>query len=307
MIHNSKLVFFGSSDFSVYVLEELRLHGISPSLIITTPDKPKGRKLVLTPNVVKLWAKEHDVEALDPASLKNNPDLVYHLKSNDYNLFLVASYGKIIPKEIFEIPDKKTLNIHPSLLPKYRGASPIQSQILNDEKEIGVSIMVITEGMDEGPVVTQRSLGKVLEKSLAERSEETRGLFERSFSERLGRKELEKKLAVEGARLFAHILPEWMQGVIDPIPQNEEKVTYCKKVTKEDGEIDLNNDPYKNFLKIKAFEEWPTTYFYTERNGKKTRVIITEADFKDEELKILKVIPEGKKEMPFDDFLRGKK
>ncbi len=300
MIRDSiKFVFFGSSDFSVFVLEELRAHNLLPSLIITTPDKPKGRKLVLTPNVVKLWAQENKIEVLDPASLRNNPDLVSYLASLKSSFFLVASYGKIIPEEIFDIPEHKTLNIHPSLLPKYRGASPIQSQILNDEKEIGVSIMIITEGMDEGPIVAITPLTPLTLRGEPEKP----ALF--------GRKELEKLLAIEGARLFAHTLPEWLQGVINPIPQNDNLATYCKKIKKEDGEIDLKGDPYQNFLKIKAFEEWPGTYFFFDtlkQSGggtERKRIIIKEATFENEELKILKVLPEGRKEMSYGDFLRG--
>ena len=374
MINNSKMVFFGSSEFSVYVLEELLLHGIKPSLIVTTPDKPKGRKLIMTPNPCKVWANEHGVEVIDPASLKkDNEALIYNLKSKNYDLFLVASYGKIIPKEIFEIPGKQTLNIHPSLLPKYRGASPIQSQILNNEKEVGVSIMVISEGMDEGPVVVKKILPhhKNFDRSSLKGSHTTQSFHDasgegnqeflepqgfgrlarltepstRNFSAEkypcsqnleaekipnakekqnenldysplkgshadqnfhfvfLGRIELEKILAREGAGLFAHILPEWMQGAIDPIMQNEAEATYCKKIEKEDGLLDLNDDPYKNYLKIKALEGWPGTYFFID--GK--RVIIKEAEFKDGKLEILKVIPEGKKEMLYSDFLRGQK
>lgn len=294
-------VFFGGSEFSVYVLDELKIHGILPELIITTPDKPKGRKLVLTPTPVKIWAKENNIEVIDPVSLKkDNADLISNLKSKNYDLFLIASYGKIIPKEIFDIPEHKTLNIHPSLLPKYRGASPIQAQILsdaggaeqNEAKGIGVTIMQIDEGMDTGPLVIQ----KMVEVE----------------NWPLGRKELEKVLAIEGARLFAHILPEWLMGAIDPIMQDESKATSCKKVEKEDGELqidldDLSKNAHQNLLKIKAFEEWPTAYFFTERSDKKIRVIITDAKLKDDVLEILKVIPEGKKEMPFADFLRGQK
>lgn len=276
-----KLVFFGSSEFSVYVLDELKLHEIVPDLIITTPDKPRGRRLVLTPTPVKIWAKKNKVEVIDPASLKNS-DLVSKLKVNGYELFLVASYGKIIPKEIFEIPERKTLNIHPSLLPKYRGASPIQSQILNDEKEIGVTVIQIDEGMDTGPIVVQKKV---------------------KTDDVLGRKELEKILAKEGAKLFAHILPEWLSGAIDPIMQNEDKATYCEKITKENGLIDLNDEPHKNLLKIKAFEEWPTAYYFL--NGK--RIIVTDAATENGKLKIIKVIPEGKREMAYEDFLRGQR
>lgn len=296
-----KFVFFGSSEFSVYALDELKLHSLLPSLIVTTPDKPKGRKMILTKNPVKVWGEENKIEVLDPASLKNNPELVSELKDSDYELFLVASYGKIIPPEIFEIPEHKTLNIHPSLLPKYRGASPIQSQILNDEKNVGVSIMQIDAGMDTGPVVVQKPLP--IPSPCQGEGQGSEG----AWGEVLGRKNLEKLLAIEGARLFAHILPEWIMGVIDPIMQNENEATYCQKISKEDGEIKLDGDPYKNFLKIKAFEGWPSAYFFVEKDGGKIRVIITEADFENGELKIKKVIPEGRKEMPYSDFLRGQK
>lgn len=293
MSHNSiKFTFFGSSEFSIYVLDELKLHKILPSLIITLPDKPQGRKLVLTPNVVKIWGEQNNIPVLTPASLKNS-DFTLMLTTNCYDLFLVASYGKIIPRDIFEIPAHKTLNIHPSLLPKYRGASPIISQILNNEKEIGVTIMQIEETMDTGPVVAQLP------------SPASRGGV---GGEVLGRIELEKILAVEGARLFTHIAPEWIQGVIDPIMQNESLATYCKKVTKEDGRLDIDLDDLsknalENYLKIKAFEGWPSAYFFLNER----RVIITEANFIDNKLQIIKVIPEGKKEMPFEDFLRGLK
>jgi methionyl-tRNA formyltransferase len=278
-----KLVFFGSSEFSIYVLDELLLHGIKPVLIVTTPDKPKGRKLTLTPNEVKVWAQQNSIEALDPPSLKNNPDFYSRLATSDSDLFLVASYGKIIPREIFELPKRKTLNIHPSLLPKYRGASPIQSQILNDEKEIGVTIMQIEETMDTGPIVAQKKV---------------------DFEDRVvGRKELEKILSTEGARLFAHVAKEWVQGVIDPVMQNENKATYCKKISKEDGLIKLDDNPRQNLLKIKAFEGWPTAYFFL--NTK--RIIITDAEIVDAKLQILRVIPEGKKEMSYGDFMRGQR
>jgi|SRR3989344_3384144 len=281
-----QLVFFGSSEFSVYVLEELKLHKILPSLIITTPDKPKGRKLILTPNIVKVWAQKNNIKFLDPVSLKNNPGLISKLQALSSQLFLVASYGKIIPSEIFNIPEHKTLNIHPSLLPKYRGASPIQSQILNNEKNIGVTIMQIEERMDAGPIIAQRQFS----------------IFNFQFSIP-GRKELEKKLAIEGARLFAHILPEWLSGVIDPILQDESKASYCTKIKKEDGLIRMEDDPLSNLLKIKAFEDWPTAYFFL--NGK--RIIVTDALIENSKLKIRKLIPEGKKEMLYEDFLRGQK
>jgi methionyl-tRNA formyltransferase len=284
-----KLVFFGSSEFSVHVLNELKLHNILPQLIVTTPDKPKGRKLSMTPNSCKLWAKEHNIEILEPASLKRDIEtIISKLQSLNSNLFLVASYGKIIPKEIFEIPKRKTLNIHPSLLPKYRGASPIQSQILNDEKNVGVSVMQIEERMDSGPLISKKII--TIE------------------NWPIGRIELEKTLAIEGARLFAHFLPEWLMGVISPIIQNESEATYCQKIKKRDGEIqidfdDLSKNAYKNILKIKAYEKWPKTFFF----DNKKRIIIEEAFLNKDKINITKVTPEGKKTMLFEDYLKGKK
>lgn len=287
-INLEKLVFFGSSEFSVYVLNELKLHNILPRLIVTTPDKPKGRKLIMTPTPVKTWAQENKIEILEPNSLKNNPYFVSRLKALSSKLFLVASYGKIIPKEIFEIPARKTLNIHPSLLPKYRGASPIQSQILNDEENIGVSVMQIEEKMDSGPLISSK---KVTIENWP-----------------IGRIELERILAIEGARLFAHILPEWLIGAINPIMQNESEATYCQKIKKEDGELqidlnDLSKNAYQNFLKIKAYEDWPKTFFFDDNK----RIIIEEASFDHNKIYITKVTPEGKKTMLFDDYLKGKK
>lgn len=275
----------------MHALEELKTRRFLPAFIVTTPDKPRGRKMILTPTPVKIWAEENKIETADPESLRNNSDLVSKLAGLDCDLFLVASYGKIIPKEIFEIPKLKTLNIHPSLLPKYRGASPIQAQILNDEKEIGVTIIEIDEEMDHGLIVAQKKIEEEIS---------------------LGRKKLEKILATEGAGLFVQILPDWVAGETKPRAQDEKSAIYCKKISKEMGElqIDLGNlskNARENFLKIKAFEDWPTAYFFIERNGRWTRVIVTDAVFENNSLKILKVIPEGKKEMTFADFLRGQR
>jgi methionyl-tRNA formyltransferase len=320
---NMKIVFLGSSEFSVHVLEELKLHKILPELIVTTPDKTKGRKLILTPTPVKLWAKENKIEVIEPVSLNpstsSGQEIISKLISNNYDLFLVASYGKIIPREIFEIPKHKTLNIHPSLLPKYRGASPIQSQILADEKEVGVTIMQINEKMDEGGIVAQKPSPLTACNPIIPNENNSPGLFvstSRSVSvfpdlmlrEVQKRTELEKILAIEGARLFAHILPEWLIGAIDPIMQNEKEATYCAKIKKEDGLLDIDlNDLTKNartnLLKIKAFEDWPTAYFFLNEK----RIIITDAKIQDNKLVIITVKPEGKSEMPFADFLRGLK
>jgi methionyl-tRNA formyltransferase len=268
-----KFAFFGSSEFSLYVLNELEKSGIKPDLVVTTPDKPKGRKLTMTPTPVKAWALSKGIETVES---------MQDLQGRNFDVFLVASYGKIIKPEIFNLPKHKTLNIHPSLLPKYRGASPIVSQVLNDDQEVGVTIMQIDEQMDHGPIVAQ----KIVEKR------QCTGIIQ-----------LEEMLAREGARLFADILPGWVEGNIEAKPQDESQATFCTKIKKEDGLLDLNGDPKKNYLKFLAFQGWPSTYFF--ENDK--RVIVTDAALEDNDFKIVKVKPEGKNEMPYSDYLRGKK
>ena len=265
------------------VLDELEKAGFSPSMVVTMPDKPKGRGLNIQANVVKTWALNRKIEVLTP--LKLDSSFTNTLNANRYTLFLVVAYGKIIPKSVLEIPKFGVLNLHASLLPKYRGASPIESAILNDEKENGVTIMQIDEQMDHGPILAS---SKVQIENWPPKS-----------------KELGKKLVIEGAKLLIEIMPKWIAVYIKAIPQNENEATYCKKIKKEDGLLDLSADPYKNFLKIRAYDGWPGTFYFAERKGKKIRVIVKEAEFLSGELKIKRVLPEGGKEMNYDDFVRG--
>ena len=152
MVHDaSKFVFFGTPRFAVIVLDELKAAGLVPSLIVTAPDKPAGRGMRLTPPPVKIWAQENKVTYMQPERLS---DATYHLKPNTYALGVLAAYGKIIPRSLVEALPRGILNVHPSLLPKYRGSSPIQSQILADDRDVGVSIMLLDEKMDHGPIVT---------------------------------------------------------------------------------------------------------------------------------------------------------
>lgn len=278
-----KIAFWGSSDFSVIAVEELKKLGIIPELIVTTPDKPQGRKMILTPTPVKAWATENSIECVTPSKLKD-PEFLEKIK--EYNLMIVASYGKIIPQEVIDIPEYRILNIHPSLLPKYRGASPLQTQILNNEQDVGVSIMQVDIEMDHGPIINQK---KVEIKNWP-----------------IGFNELQNILAKEGAKTISEILQDWIKGKIQAQEQNHSEATFTKKVEKVDGFIDIvNGDPLTNYLKILAYEEWPRAYFNIERKGIKTRIIIKNATWEGGALKILRVIPEGKKEMDYKSFLLG--
>lgn len=277
--------FFGSSRFSCLVLDELLSAGFKPALIITTPDKPSGRKLALTPPPTKVWADTHSIPCFQPDKLKT--DEVRETLSALYaDLFIVASYGKIIPQEVLNIPKRGTLNVHPSLLPKLRGATPLQSAILSEE-ETGVTIIQLDEQVDHGPI-----LG-------AEKYTSTNWPPPVDI--------LEADLAKIGGQLLAKLIPDRISGALKATEQDHSKATFTKKISKEDGLIDLSGDPITNLKKIRAYAGWPTAYFFADHNGKKIRVVIKEAEIENGALKISRVIPEGKKEMSYEDFLRGLK
>jgi len=274
-----KFIFFGTPQFAVHVLEALKAADLLPAAIVTAPDKPRGRGLEVTPPEVKVWGEEHAIDVLQPEKLKDEVFLG-ELRNTDWDFFVVAAYGKLLPKELLDIPHKGTLNVHPSLLPRFRGASPIQSQILADERKTGVTIMLIDEEMDHGPIVAQASI--------------------EPDPWPLSYLMLEELLATEGGRLLAEVIPEWQKGMLTPEPQRHEDATYTKKITKEDGRIDPIGDAYTNYLKFCAYNPWPGVFFF---DGD-TRVKITDAQFEDNTFKILKVTPEGKREMLYTDYLR---
>jgi methionyl-tRNA formyltransferase len=280
-----RFAFFGSSEFSIITLNTLEGLGLTPSLIVTTPDKPKGRKLVITPTLVKIWAEKREIKVITPAKLDNQSVEELNRLNSELNLdlFVVASYGKIIPESVLDIPKYKCLNIHPSLLPKYRGASPIQSAILADDRNTGVSIMVMDKEMDHGPLIA--------------RIEHTPEKWPLKLIE------LKNLLGKIGAEKLAEIMPKWVSGEIKPEEQNHNEATFTKKITKEDGLINLSDKPYNNFLKFCAFSEWPKAYFFIGEAENKTRIIIRDADFKENKLIIKRVIPEGKKEIDFKDLV----
>ncbi len=283
MLKNTvKITYFGTSEFSVIVLDELKKLGVLPELVVTTVDKPVGRKMILTPNPTKVWAENNSIEYIEATKLKDESFLK---KISEYNLFIVASYGKIIPKVVIDMPKYHVLNVHPSLLPKYRGSSPLQGQILNDEKEVGVSIMLIDEEVDHGAIIDQRKV---------EMPEWPVGFTE-----------LEHILGKAGAEMIVALLPNWIKGSIKEKEQDHAHATFIKKAEKTDGFLDLLGDGYKNYLKYLAYEVWPGTYFEIEKDSKKMRVVIKKASWKDGNFVIERVVPEGKKEMDYKDFLRG--
>lgn len=281
------IAFFGTPELAVRVLARLKAHGRMPVLVVTAPDRPKGRGKEVAPPPAKEWALRHGIDVAQPATLKNG--FAEELRNSDWDLFIVAAYGKLIPRAILDIPRYGTLNVHPSLLPKFRGPSPVLSAILADERETGVSIMLLDEEMDHGPVVAQARV------EIAAEDWPLKGSV------------LEALLAEEGGNLLAEAIPPWVGGEIQPEEQEHGAATRTRKFEDSDARIDLRGDPRENFLKIRAFDVNPRAYMVLERNGKPMRVIITDAVYADGKLTLTRVIPEGKKEMSYEDFLRGQK
>lgn len=279
--------FFGTSELSIKVLDILIKNGYMPDLVITAPDKPKGRKMIMTSPPVKVFAQKHNLKIIQSEKLTTS-DLDIQCPSG-FDLFIVASYGKIIPKSILDIPKFGALNVHPSLLPKFRGPSPIQSFILSREEKTGVTIMLMDAKIDNGPILASQKL--------------------KVESQKLNAKELEEKLAELGGQMLVDVIPKWINGKIKPIEQDHSQATFTKKITKEDGLVDLQKDnPEIIYRKFLAFQPWPGIYYFTEKNNRKIRIIITDMELSPiGELKIKRVKPEGKNEMSFADFLKGNK
>ena len=267
-------IFWGTPDVASKTLEILKKNGYRPSLIITAPDRPKGRKMIITPPAVKIWAIENNIPYIQPEKL--DEEFSNRLKVIGYKLSIVVAYGKIIPENIINLPKLGSLNIHYSLLPKYRGASPVEKAILNGDKETGITIQKMEYKMDRGPIIAQEKI-KI-------GNDETTPL-------------LRKTLIKIGGELLVKTLPNFINGKIKLIPQNEDEATYCKKIKKEEGLIDFNDNPIKNYNKFRAYVTWPRIFFF--KNGK--RIIITDAMLENGGFKILKIIPEGGKEIDYKE------
>ncbi len=273
--------FFGTDSFATTILDELEQSGFLPKAVVTAPDKPQGRKLIITPPPAKVWAGKRNIEVIQPENFST--EVINQLSSLNCQLFIVASYGNIIPQEVLEIPPHKTLNVHPSLLPKLRGASPVQTAILQENKT-GVSIMRIDEKMDHGPIVAQKETHQWDITSIPEADT------------------LEEELAIAGGKLLAESIGPWVAGKLPEIPQDHAQASFTKKITKADAEIKLYDPAEENIRKIKAYAGWPRAFFFTTIKGQQKRIVITKAAYSENPLYIQRVTPEGGKDMSFEDF-----
>lgn len=282
------IAYFGGEPVGSPVLEELKKAGIMPSLILCNPDRPAGRKRVLTAPPVKRWAQENNIEVFQPEEIKSD-EFKKKITTTQWNLFIVVAYNKIMPKWLVDLPTHGTINVHPSLLPLLRGASPIRTSILEDMKDqCGVTVMKMDEKMDHGPILAQQTL------QVSKEDWPIHGL------------QLDSILAQLGGKLLAEVIPQYLADKISPKEQNHDIATYCGRLDRSMGELEIDphslpsgKEAYQTLLKIRAFDGFPGTFFV--HNGQ--RVKVTNAQLAQDELHISYVTPEGKREMDFDTYL----
>ncbi len=300
-----KIIFFGSSDFSLPALETCRVKPHELLLVVTTPDRKKGRGLKLTPNPVSAYCREHSIPLETPESPKTSP-VIEKLRSLAPDLLVVSSYGKMIPAEWLTIAKKANLNVHPSLLPKYRGAAPIQWPILNGDSETGITIMEVIERLDAGDIYAQEIY---------------------PLDQHIQATELSRDLAEHSRKLLLQVFEQLQNHTASKRPQDEKIATYARKLCKEDGRLDWNKSAQVLHNQIRGLVPWPTAFF--EYGGEHVQVLSAkilnragaacppgtllgkETDCLDIQtgegvLALLTVKPQGKKEMTAADYARGR-
>jgi len=248
------ITFFGTSTFAIPILESLIKNSYNIIAVITVPDKPVGRKKIIAPPPIKSIAQKYKIPTYQP---KNKEELIQIISKLNPDLGIVAAYGKLIPQEILNLPKYKIINIHPSLLPKYRGPTPIQTAILNGEKQTGVTIMILDKQLDHGDIISK---------------------IEYPISENDNYQTLYNKLSKIGAELLIKTLPDWIKGKIKSIPQNHQEATFTKKYNWDDGKIDWSRNAEEVIRKIKALNPEPGTW--TTWNGKILKILDAKAGTK---------------------------
>jgi methionyl-tRNA formyltransferase len=302
-----KIVYMGTPPFALAPMQSLLNNNEMAILaVVTQSDKKAGRNQELTPPPVKIMATRNELPVLQPESLRNNPEFVQLLKNLKPDFIVVVAYGQILPEEILNIPKYGCINIHPSLLPKYRGATPIEEALLNGDKQTGVSFIKMSKGLDSGDIL---------------------------FSQRLNidpsddALTLRQKLSLFAAASLPYVLKDVIEGNITPIPQNNANATHCRKINKEDGLIDPSKMEAQEIInRLKAYTPWPSIFLI--KDNKRLKVLEAETTphpskktapwqlqrlpdgkvaigTKSGLLVLKKVQPEGKKPMPIQDFLNG--
>lgn len=303
----TKIVFMGTPDFAVPILKALHeantTHHWQVVTVVTQPDRPAGRgkKVIYSP--VKEYAIAQDIPLLQPGSLRKEPATVDELRVLEPDLFVVAAFGQILRQEVLDIPTRGSINVHASLLPAYRGASPITAALLAGDRETGNSIMLMDAGMDTGPVLTQATTAIQPDDTTAT---------------------LSARLAAEGATLLLETLPRWLAGELRPIPQAElpGEVSLCRMIKKEAGQIDWHQSADYIERMTRAYAPWPSAYTLWQGqifkiweatvlsgSAEPGQVVQTEAGVAvgtgSALLVLTTVQPAGKRRMVMRDFLNG--
>lgn len=298
---SSGIIFFGTPEFAVPSLKALISRGEKILLVVTQPDKPKGRGKNLQAPEIKKVALQYELPLCQPEKMKDD-NFIKKLKSLNPEFAIVVAYGKILPKEILEIPKHGCINLHASLLPKYRGAAPIQWALINGEKITGVTTMIIDEGLDTGPILLQKEI---------------------SINDEDNAETLSEKLSVVGAELIIETIDKMRKGIITPEPQTGE-ITYAPQLKKDDGKINWNNSAKKIFNLVRGTYPWPCAYSFLK--DERVKIIKTEVlegnaapgliikaknelivGTQEGLLRILLIQPEGKKIMTAKEFISGRK
>tara|TARA_Y100000590_G_scaffold105001_1_gene119450 strand:- start:1060 stop:1962 length:903 start_codon:yes stop_codon:yes gene_type:complete len=289
----------GTSHFAVPILKSLYQNGYPISVVYTQPPKKSNRGQKLNKSPINLFSENISLDVRTPQTLKFNNQEELYLSKLQPDLILVVSYGQIIPKNILKIPKKGFLNIHASLLPRWRGAAPIQRSIMNLDKETGISIMKINENLDEGPVCNQFSL---------------------KISEKMNSEELSEKLSLLASEKILDVLDNVYEEKIKFLDQDHSKATYAKKIKKIEGKIDWNENADKIIGKINGLYPYPGAFFLF--NGERYKILkaekshtngtagnIISEDFEiccgKESIKVLTIQREGKRAQKINEFLLG--
>ncbi|MEK9157731.1 MAG: methionyl-tRNA formyltransferase [Patescibacteria group bacterium] len=274
-----KIVFFGTPEFATRPLKALIEKGYSVIAVVTQPDSLLGRKKLLTSPAVKLVAQEHQIPVFQPENLKSE-EFFETFKNLNSDICIVGGYGNLIPPRYLEVPKFGFLCIHPSILPKYRGPSPVQGAILNGDRETGVTIMVIDKEMDHGPIVS-------IEKY--------------ALSPDIFKEEAEKEMWDLGAKLLIKTLPKYISREVVPQPQDHNQATFTKLLTRTEGRIDWSKSAQEIYNQIRALNPEPGTW--TMWNDK--IINIKSAESIEGKLTLSVIQIEGKKETTLAEFLHG--
>lgn len=273
----TRIAFFGTPALTIEILDALAASGYTPSLIVTNPDAPQGRGMVLTSPPPKQWAEERGIAVLQPEKITDT--VITELKQQEWDLFIVVAYGVILPQALIDIPTHGTLNIHYSLLPKYRGATPVEAAILAGDTTTGVCIQKMVYALDAGPLIAS---------TLCPIAADDTALT------------LRARLNTQAARLLTDTLPQYLSGAITSQTQDDTLATRCGKIKKEDGCITLEDDPILLDRKYRAYQPWPGLYFFVQKQDTSVRVKIKTATFDGHHFIPTLVVPENMKPMTME-------